>query len=38
MGADHATPEKKVVGSKWAYKVKTNSDGSIECYKAQLVA
>ena len=29
--------EKKVVGSKWVYKVKTSSDGSIERYKARLI-
>ena len=29
---------KFVVGCKWIYKVKTHSDGSIECYKAHLVA
>ena len=27
-------PGKKAVGSKWVYKVKTNSDGLIEHYKA----
>ena len=31
-------PGKKAVGSKWVYKVKTNSDGSLEHYKARLVA
>ena len=31
-------PGKKAVGSKWVYKVITNSDGSIECYKTWLVA
>lgn len=29
---------KKVVGCKWVYKIKTRSDGSVERYKAQLVA
>ena len=31
-------PGKSVVGCKWIYKIKTRSDGSIECYKARLVA
>lgn len=31
-------PGKRVVGSKWVYKVKTGEDGSIERYKARLVA
>ena len=30
----HATP----VTFKWVYKIKTRSDGSLECYKARLVA
>ena len=29
---------KKVVGSRWIYKTKFNSDGSIERHKARLVA
>ena len=31
-------PRKSVVGCKWIYKIKTHSDGSIEHYKACLVA
>ena len=31
-------PGKKAISSKWVYKVKTNSDSSIERYKARLVA
>ena len=31
-------PRKSGVGCKWIYKIKTRSDGSIECYKACLVA
>ena len=31
-------PRKSVVGCKWIYKIKTRFDGSIECYKARLVA
>ena len=31
-------PGKSVVGCKWIYKIKTRSDGSIERYKACLVA
>ena len=31
-------PGKGAIGCKWVYKVKTNSDGSLEHYKARLVA
>jgi len=31
-------PGKSVVGCRWVYKIKTNSDGSIERYKARVVA
>ena len=30
--------EKKKIGTKWAYKIKYNSDGSVERYKGRLVA
>ena len=30
-------PGKSVVGCKWIYKIKTHSDGSIECYKTHVV-
>ena len=29
---------KKAIGTKWVYKLKHKPDGSIDCYKAQLVA
>ena len=31
-------PGKSMVVCKWIYKIKTRSDGSIECYKTRLVA
>ena len=31
-------PGKSVISCKWIYKIKTRSDGSIECYKTRLVA
>ena len=31
-------PRQFVIGCKWIYKIKTHSDGSIEHYKARLVA
>ena len=31
-------PGKSVIGCKWIYKIKTRSDGSIECYKTRLIA
>ena len=31
-------PWKSVVGCKWIYKIKNHSDGSIERYKARLIA
>ena len=38
MGFGDSPPRKSVVGCKWIYKIKTHSDGSIERYKAHLVA
>ena len=32
------TPDHKVIGCKWVFKVKLKPDGSLERYKAQLVA
>ena len=31
-------PGKRATGSRWVYKIKTKSDGSIKRYDAQLVA
>jgi hypothetical protein len=31
-------PYVRLITCKWVYKVKTRSDGSLECYKARLVA
>ena len=31
-------PGKRAIGSRWVYKIKTQSDGSVERYKARLVA
>ena len=38
MGFDDSPPRKFVVDCKWIYKIKTRSNGSIERYKAHLVA
>ena len=34
---DHPS-RKTVIGCKWVYKIKTRSDGTVDCYKARLVA
>ncbi|KAH9650422.1 protein kinase domain-containing protein [Citrus sinensis] len=34
----HLPDGKKAIGSRWVYKIKYQSDGTIECYKARLVA
>ena len=31
-------PGKSAIGCKWIYKIKTRSDGTVDCYKARLVA
>jgi hypothetical protein len=31
-------PRVRPITYKWVYKVKTRSDGSLECYKARLIA
>lgn len=31
-------PGKRAIGSQWVYKVKHNSDGTVEPYKARLVS
>lgn len=31
-------PGKQPIGSKWVYKLKLNTDGSVQCYKARVVA
>jgi len=35
---DSSTPSTSVIGCCWVYKIKTNSDGSIEQYKVRLIA
>jgi hypothetical protein len=34
----HYPPRVHLITCKWVYKVKTRSDGSLECYKFRLVA
>ena len=29
---------KKAIGSKWVFRLKKNPDGSIECFKARVIA
>ena len=31
-------PNQKIIGSKWVFKRKLDANGSVECYKARLVA
>jgi hypothetical protein len=31
-------PSKHAIGCRWVYKIKTKSDGSVERYKAKLIA
>lgn len=31
-------PKKKAIGCKWVSKIKSKADGTIECYKARLLA
>jgi hypothetical protein len=31
-------PGEKAIGSSWVFRIKTHSDGSIECYKARIIA
>ena len=38
LGIDRNTWDKVPIGSKWLYKTKFNADGSIDKYKAKLVA
>ena len=38
MGTSSTPEGKSIVGSKWVLKVKRNSDGSLDCFKARLVA